>query len=223
VTMPAPDQYQKLLEMLRGRAAAFEEAEDDRGRLQVALESYRHVLMYLRSDSEVNFSTVLRPLEFLRVKASDIERGAKPFDFKPDGAGTKPTGTQRENIQGMLAYAFEVLISGDFSQDEALRWLTSEIRKAGVRTENDSAIPKDQIRDWRNEIRRKAKLKATRGAPMEACGTYELLRQKFSPELRSLDGDREKKQRRARVIALSLIKVVRDAGPNLAPDRRLKR
>jgi hypothetical protein len=222
MTMPAPDQYPKLLEMLRGRARAFEEAEDDRGRLQVALESYRHVLMYLRSDSEVNSSTVLRPLEFLRVKASDIERGAKPFDFKPDGVGTKPTGTQRENIQGMLAYAFELLISCDFSQDEALRWLTAEIRKAGVRTENDSAIPKDQIRDWRNEIRRRAKPRATRGAPMEACGTYELLRQKISPELRSLDGNREKKQRRAREIALSLIKVVRDAGPNLAPDRRLK-
>ena len=222
MTMPPAAKYQELLGMLRSGADAFEKAEDDRERLQVALESFRHVLLYLRADPEITNGSTIRPLEFLRVKASDIERGAKRFDLKPDGAGTKPSGTQHQNIQGILAYAFEALISTDIRKDEALRWLTTELRRAGVRTENDSPISAVQIRRCRDEIRRRNKPNATRGAPMEACTQYELFRQRFSPELRSLDGDREKKQGYARTIAQSLVKAVRDAGPNLAPARRPK-
>jgi hypothetical protein len=162
---PRPTFASALLGMLRSRADAFEKAEDDRERLQVALESFRHVLLYLRADPEITNGPTIRPLEFLRVKASDIERGAKPFDFKPDGAGTKPSGTQHEYIQGMLAYAFEALISSDIRKDEALRWLTTEIRRAGVRTENDCPISAVQIRRWRDDIRRRNKPNATRGAP----------------------------------------------------------
>lgn len=41
MTMPSAAKYQELLGMMRGRADAFEKAEDDRERLQVALESFR--------------------------------------------------------------------------------------------------------------------------------------------------------------------------------------
>jgi len=221
VTAPSTEEYQHLLQMLRGSAHNFEKAEDDRGRLQASLECYRHLLRYLRRDPEIQNGPIIRSLEFLRVKVTDIERGAKPFEntIKPDGKGSKPTGTNREHIQGMIAYAFEVLRLGGLNRRDALQWLTVEVRKAGFLTENGSAITKDQLEGWRNEIRRNTKNKASAGAPVTACEQFDLLQAEYTLSLRSIT-DSDTKRAHAYQLAKALVKTVRSAGTNVAPNRR---
>ena len=168
MTMPDQAAYRKLVAGLRDALPAFEGAQDDGARLAASRQALAAVLDFLECDPELNASFLLRPIFALKTAAYDRGLGAEPPLLKQASVG-KPAGTSREVIQGILAYAVDLMKKTGLNNENALAWVVKEARNCRITDQNGSSIISKQIKSWRSEI-------SAGRAPAEAKNAYEGMR-----------------------------------------------
>jgi hypothetical protein len=209
--MPSEARYRDLIATLRETKKAYDGAGDEKARLAAAVRAQQAVILYLLGDVEVAEGYLTAPLAALENAAFDAGRGATValLEHTPERSG-KPTRTTRENIQGELAFALELLIAGKVGTDLAARWVAAEARKWNVAAEDGSPIDAKQVKNWRTDIRR-------RKAPAEACETFDNMRHlpHVAPLLMGIPiAD---KRERCEYLARAIIKANAAGAPRSAP------
>jgi hypothetical protein len=226
MSMPSAERYRDLIAKLREASVALIAAEDDLAKLAIGSGALQAVILYLSKDAEVLDGQLTRPLAVVENAIHDAGRGAKPavlFKPKPPppekkkDLPTKPSRTRRENVQGMLAFALELLKAGKMGTDLAARWIATEARKLNVSTEDGSPIDAKQIKQWRTDIRRTDIPRGKAKAPSEACETFALMRQ-IPNHAWVLNGTPvAKKRERCEALAMAIVKSLAGTMPRSAP------
>jgi hypothetical protein len=128
------------------------------------------LILYHQKDPEIADKFLLRPLGALEAALYDSGRGAKVtlLDHAPGRPG-RPVLLAREDVQGSLAFAVELLVRGGMRTEAACKWLASTARRQGLRSEDGAPLTARQVKSWRAEISRSK-------APAGACETFSALR-----------------------------------------------
>jgi hypothetical protein len=111
---PTEEQHRDLKRTLGRTKKEFDAAENEIGRLEAGLQASRAVISYLGNDGEVADQLLTAPLGALEVALFDSGRGANVPLLKhaPKEPG-KPSHIAKQSVQGMLAFALELLTTGE--------------------------------------------------------------------------------------------------------------
>jgi hypothetical protein len=216
MTMPSEAKYQQMLGVLRKQTESVASTDDNKARLDAGVEALRAVVVYLVSDPEVAREFLTQPLAIIENAVFDKGRGKSValLEHAPTREGP-PAGTKREETQGSMAFALDLLAKSGRGTKNAAAWLAQEAKKLGLRCEGGALIQPRQVINWRSEISRGK-------APALARKAFEEDRQ-FDPTL--LQGPRSEVQRaRCERAVRNIIKSLVAIAPQLAPKptRRLK-
>jgi len=217
------ERYRTMLAVLRKNARVYHAAKPDESavRLQSGIESLQAVILFLLAEEDPSGERLTAPLAAIESSVYNAGRGAKPELFIHEMArGGKPDFTSKEEVQGGLAYALEILrwagTGKTLAADAA--WVAAEARLGGLRSENGSEITKEQIKDWRVAI--KKPLGAKGGAPAGARAMFDMFRQQYTGRLNDLP--KRNRLQGAEIVARMVIKVIATGSPASGPKLKDK-
>lgn len=219
MTIPSEDRYRQLLAALRDATKHIEAADTDdqdgrRERLTAGYTALQEVIIYLSGDPEVRTGGLTRPLGLIENALRDAGRGAAPpmLDLNPEGPGTKPRGTTREDVQGGVAAAVEVLAAGGgWNTGPATDWVVAEARRKQLSCVDGSPITLRQASTWRSEIKK-------RKAPAEAQRAFdELCEYERAKAWWNLPRSHPAKRTEAKTAAAQIIAFLANIVPRTAP------
>jgi hypothetical protein len=186
--MPSEERYRELIAVLRETTTkslhpipSHTTEEAAALQLSLGLRALRAVMLYLQGDVEVLDGLLTRPLGLIETAVYNAGEGAKPALLNPpppaavdkDGELVSRKGkvpfTAREQVQGCLAFAVELLVASQMGKVRAIDWVAAEARRYRVLTEDGAPVTTRQIENCRSEISRGK-------APAGACETFEGLR-----------------------------------------------
>jgi hypothetical protein len=176
--MPNEEKYRVLIGALREstrRMEAADKNDDDgrRARLRAGFEALQEVIIYLSGDPEIGKEGLTRPLGLIENALRDAGRGAKPplLEHSPEGTGSKPSGTTREDVQGGVAAALQVLATaGGWGTAKATEWIVAEARRMKLRCVDGAPIAAKQIKGWRAEMNKGRGPAAAQATFEDFCG-----------------------------------------------------
>jgi len=220
VTMPSEEKYRRLIAELRkatdGMNAADTEDEDGRrARLTAGFTALQEVIVYLSGDPDVRAGGLTRPLGLIENALRDASRGGAPvlLDLRPEGPGLKPSGTTREDVQGGVAAAVEILKRGGWGTGRAAEEIAAKTRKAQLCCADGAPISKGQVATWRSEIT-KGKAAAAARVAFEVFCQYERLKSWWM-----LPRTDPRKREAAENAAEQIIATLANITPRVAPKR----
>jgi hypothetical protein len=165
MTMPTQTRYDALLAALRKLKKSYDGAKNDKARLDIGIEAFREVILYLQADADVRAEGLTRPLGLIENAVYDAGRGAKPPLLNHPPEGSKPTGITQESVQAALAWAVELMVrAGEMKAAAAVKWVAAEGRRVGLSDPSGGAVDSKQIIQWRKNLRAG---RATAGAARE--------------------------------------------------------
>jgi hypothetical protein len=222
---PTEEQYRGMKTALRERKKEFVAAvaaKNKTAQRDAGIGVVRAIYLCLLNDSEILDEGLLTPLGAVESAVFDAGRGAKVALFKPEPrsekpASTKPTGTTRENTQGMFAFALELLkTGGKMGIDLAAKWIVAEASKLRIVDEAGYPIDAKRIITWRKDICRGK-------APDEARETFDGLRRLPKHAVLLGRAPIPKKREACKALVIGILKSSRDLAPQTAPRRTAPR
>ena len=212
-------QYRHLKAALGDMAMKYDAAETEIARLEAILGQLRALILYHQNDREIADKFILRPLGALEAALYDCGRGAKVplLDHAPERPG-RPVRLAREDVQGSLAFAVELLVAGRRGTEAACEWVATTARRQGLRSEDGAPLTARQVKSWRAEISRGK-------APAGACETFVHLRcmRPYSAAFRTASGQQPLPQQGYEVLAGAFIKGLAATAPRSGPKKANRR
>jgi hypothetical protein len=175
-----PARYEALIE----RLLDIQRHESSLDPLSASFEALSAVVEFLNADTRLveNEATTLLVRLFLALH--DWRRGAKPkllFDApsRKRAKGGAPTHTSAVILREYVNAAFLILCEA-MSQQEASRWLATELKHAGIEQSNGHAIDARVIIRWRAERGGKSPKGSDETFAMLVLGAQRNLAEKYS-------------------------------------------
>jgi hypothetical protein len=224
MTVPSEERYEKLIVRLRESTKAFDAAQRDwdkvrgnsikedkarRAAHSAGVAAIQACIQFLLGDKDVHRERLTRPLGALESAAYDALQGANPrlLQHSPTRTG-KAALTSREQVQGVLAGALDLLMAAKMGTHVAAVWVAKEAQKQGVTSEDCTPIAPRQIISSRKEI-------IQGRAPQGAKDAFYLLTNAYEKRLEQLDlADRREG---AEALARAAIKSLAAISPVSAP------
>ena len=205
------ERYDALIKALVENGKQHAAARDDEERLRCGRLAQRLLLKFLWADPAVTANRqITAPLADVSIAAHDAGKGAAPdlFDHQPAGNGSKPTGTSRETIQGVVASAIYGLKRSGMGTTAAIEWVAAAARQIGLRTEDGGFVTVTQLGSWWKDLHRK-ELKL----PAEAVNVFRQTQRDI------IDRDPRWRQRnQAELLTRTLLKSAALVAPRSAPN-----
>jgi hypothetical protein len=215
------ERYRTMLSALRRNARAFHAAkpEEHTARLQSGIESLQAVVLFLLAEEDSSGEKLTAPLAAIEAAAYDAGRGANPDLFNhPTARDGKPDLLSREEVQGGLAYALDILRWAKTGRSliADASWVAVEARLQGLRSEDGSIITQEQVKDWRAAIRRPVTAKGV--APSGARATFEMFRRMYTGRLNSIPKTDRKKG--VETLVKIVVKAIATGSPFSGPKQK---
>ena len=198
---------------------AADAAEDEKERLEAAIDSFRAVLHFLLSDPDIAGRHLTRALAPMLSAAHDSGRGAEVPLLAHAPATSRPTSLIRDHFKAHTAVAMEFLTSAKMGTERAGQWLAAEARAHGLCSEDGSPVTaKALVAGWR-ELRRED----ARAASVEAKAQFRTLIDRYKARLKAPVSDVSLPG--AKRSAQAIIKNLANLAPRDAPKaaRRVER